>query len=135
MRALKMEDGGSRGVVCAILHPPSSILVFFTFLIAGCATPERIPKYPPMPPDQALKLLADRAHVIHAVTAQGTITLTRAKGDTVRLDAAVVLDPPTRARLRAWKFGHAVFDMTLTPEGLWLVAPDDPDRRRELTAA
>jgi hypothetical protein len=132
MRGWRMEDGEWRKGVRIVLHPLSSILVFF---ITGCASPERIAKYPPMPPDQALKLLADRAHPVHAVTAQGTITLTRANGDTVRLDAAIVLDPPDRARLRAWKFGQAVFDMTLTPEGLWLVAPDDPDRRREITAA
>ena len=127
-----MEDREWPKGVGAILHPLSSILVF---LLTGCATPERIPKYPPMPPEQALKVLADRAHAIRAVTAQGTITLTRANGDAVRLDAAIVLDPPNRARLRAWKFGQAVFDMTLTPEGLWLLAPDDPDRRREITAA
>jgi hypothetical protein len=105
------------------------------FIMAACSTPERIAKYPPMPPDQALKLLADRAHVVHAVSAQGTITLTRGNGDSVRLDGAIVMDPPNRARVRAWKFGQAVFDMTLTPQGLWLVAPDDADRRREISAA
>jgi len=33
------------------------------------------------------------------------------------------LKPPDSARLRAYKFSHAVFDMTLTPDGLWLLGP------------
>ena len=99
--------------------------------LVGCTT-ERIPTYPPMLSGEAIKVLADRSSAIHTVSAQGLITLTRDTGDTVRLDAAIVLQPPTRARLRAWKFGRAVFDMTLTPEGLWLIAPAESDRRKEI---
>jgi outer membrane lipoprotein-sorting protein len=122
---------------CALNLPSRTLRLcgsILFILITGCAT-EHIPTYPPMPPAQAMKVLADRAHAIHTVSAQGLITLTRDNGDTVRLDAAVVLQPPQRARLRAWKFGQAVFDMTLTPEGLWLIAPRQDSHTREIRAA
>ena len=103
-------------------------------LLAGCAT-EHIPTYAPMPGNEAMRILRERARAIHTVSAQGLITLTKPDGDTVRLDAAIVLQPPERARLQAWKFGSTVFDMTLTPDGLWLIAPSKSDRRKEILAA
>jgi hypothetical protein len=35
----------------------------------------------------------------------------------------MAIQRPGNARLRAWKLGQAVFDITLTPAGLWVVAP------------
>jgi hypothetical protein len=112
-----------------------SSILYFLVLAAGCTPPERIPSYPPMPAEQAMKIVADRSHAIHAVSAQGMVTLTRPDGESVRFDTAVVLAPPERARVRAWKFGQAVFDMTLTPEGLWLVSPQEGGHRQEIEAA
>ncbi len=108
--------------------------VCLLFLLTGCHT-ERIPTYPPMSSTQAMEVLAKRSRSIHSISAQALLTLTRDDGDTVRLDAALVMQPPDRVRLRAWKFGRAVFDMTLTPEGLWLIAPQEGDRRKEILAA
>lgn len=108
----------------------SCLFLFFT----GCQT-EHIPTYPPMPSSQAIKLLEDRSHAIHTISSQALLTLTRENGESVRLDGAIVLQPPDRARLRAYKFGRAVFDMTLTPEGLWLISPQEGDRRKEILAA
>jgi hypothetical protein len=45
------------------------------------------------------------------------------------------MQPPDRVRLRAWKFGQAVFDLTLTPDGVWLVAPEDSRRAAEIRNA
>ena len=54
----------------------------------------------------------------------------------MRLDAAYVLAPPDRARVRAWKFGRAVFDLTRTADGdLFLFLPRGDDRADELTAS
>ena len=103
-------------------------------LLASCAK-ERIPHYPPMPATEAIRRMAERSRTIHSISSQGLITLTRPNGDTVRLDAALVLQLPDRARLRAWKFGRAVFDMTLTPDGLWLLALAEGDHRQEILAA
>ncbi len=109
--------------------------VLIVLTAGGCAKEEHIPLYSSMPPADAMRVLAERSRNIHAVSGEGLITLTHGAGDTVRLDAAVVLQPPEKARVRAWKFGSAVFDMTLTPEGLWLIAPDDSKRREEIRAA
>jgi outer membrane lipoprotein-sorting protein len=111
---------------------PVSILALITLI--GCEARERIPTYPLMPAKEALASLAERAHAVRGVSGEGTVTLTRANGQSVRLDSAVVLEPPQRARVRAWKIGHAVFDMTLTPQGVWIVAPQD-DERREIRSA
>jgi len=63
------------------------------------------------------------------------LTLTRPDGQSVQLDGAIAMAPPDRLRLRAWKFNQAVFDLTLTPDGLWVVAPDDPSRREKVLPA
>jgi outer membrane lipoprotein-sorting protein len=113
------------------------ILFFFAALALlqpGCRS-EHIATYAPMPAAESLHRMTDRAASIRTISSQGLITLTKENGDTVRLDAAIVLQPPDHARLRAWKFGRAVFDMTLTPQGLWLIAPTDEARRKEILAA
>jgi hypothetical protein len=61
--------------------------------------------------------------------------LLRPDGESVRFDAAVVATPPHRLRLRAWKLGRAVFDLTLTPDGVWLLAPEDPSLREKVRRA
>jgi len=108
--------------------------VFMLLPLAGCAR-EQIPTYPATSEQGALKVLRDRARAIHTISAQGLITLTRGDGNTVALDAVVVMQPPDRARLRAWKFGQAVFDMTLTPDGLWIIVPKNDEHRQEILAA
>jgi len=101
----------------------------------GCAhATDPIPAYPPMPVAQALKILADRAQAIRTVSAQASLTLTHGNGQTIQLDAALVMQPPERARLRAYKFGQAVFDMTLTPDGMWLASPRGDRRNMSLAA-
>ena len=110
------------------------VLTCLLFVVVGCQT-EQIPTYPPMPSSPAMKILADRSHAIRTISSEALLTLTRDNGDTVRLDAAIVLEPPHRARLRAYKFSRAVFDMTLTPEGIWLISPQEGNRRKEILAA
>jgi hypothetical protein len=103
-------------------------------VLTGCAH-EHIRAYPPMSEAQALETLREHSHAIKTVSSAGTLTLTRPNGDGVRLDAALALQLPDRARLRAWKFGHAVFDMTLTPDGLWLAAEQNDERKKDVLAA
>jgi hypothetical protein len=94
--------------------------------LAGCNS-EHIATYPPMSDQQAMQILVDRSRAIKTVSAQGLVTLERPSGETVRLDTALAIQPPANARLRAWKLGQAVFDITLTPRGVWVVAPQqDP---------
>jgi hypothetical protein len=66
------------------------------------------------------------------MSAQCTLTLTRSNGESIRLDGAIVMRPPDSVRLRAWKLSQAVFDLTLTPEGLWIEAPRDRAGREKV---
>lgn len=102
--------------------------------LIGCARTETIPAYPRMSEPAAMHMLADRAHAITAVSTEAMVTLTRNDGQTVRLDAALVMQPPQRARLRAYKFGQAVFDITLTPDGIWMLASDNSHRDQTISA-
>ena len=102
--------------------------------LAGCNS-EHIATYPPMSDQQATQILIDRSQAIKTVSAQGLVTLERPTGQTIRLDAAMAIQPPANARLRAWKLGQAVLDITVTPQGVWVVAPQqDPTRLGDHTA-
>jgi outer membrane lipoprotein-sorting protein len=95
--------------------------------IAGCAQRENIPTYPPMDAQHSLEIIRQRSSQVQDVSGEGALTLTDRGGRSVRLDAAVVLAPPDRARVRAWKFGQAVLDLTILPEGTWLYLPRGED--------
>lgn len=95
-------------------------------LVGGCAGDGPVPSYPALVPAEALTLIADRQASIVTVTAECDLELTDARGQTVSLDGVLVasLTPPTRLRLRAWKFGTTVFDLTLTGGKAWAMVPD-----------
>ena len=107
--------------------------IFWMFLLGGCQT-EPIPVYAPMLADQAMRILADRTHAVHDVSAQGYLRLVQSDGQEVNFEAAMAMEPPDRVRLRAWKFSQAVFDLTLTAQGLWMVVPEQKERRDKLLA-
>jgi len=105
-------------------------------LVVGCAAHEQLPAVEWHNEQDARRILADRAAQIRTVTApQGLLTMQQPKGQSVRLDIAMVRDNAHRVRLRAWKLGRAVFDFTLTPEGVWLLMPDDPSIRDRIKKA
>jgi hypothetical protein len=104
-------------------------------LLTGCAAGEKLPTVNWHDSREALDILARRAESIHTVTAQGQITLQRPSGESVRLDLAMVRSGRDRVRLRAWKLGTAVFDLTMTPEGVWLLTPDSASLRDKARSA
>jgi hypothetical protein len=105
-------------------------------LIAGCSNPrENLPTHPRLSAEDTRAALAARSAAVKTVSAQGTITLTRPDGQSVRFDGAMAIRPPDHTRLRAWKFGQAIFDLTVTPDGVWMIAPQDSDRRDEIKRA
>ena len=107
----------------------SLVLVFATAL-SGCKSPPQspLPQYALTDPQQTLA--AYLAHRVQpkSVQAQATIELTDAKRQTVQLDAALLLSAPDRVRLRAWKFGTAVFDLTVQGQRAWAFIPRDEAR-------
>ncbi len=95
----------------------SPFLLLFCGLVfssIGSACTARLPTYAAMSDEESLAILQTRSATIKQVQADCEIQLIDEKGDRVRLDGAMVLDFPDKARIRAWKFGHAVFDLTLT---------------------
>ncbi|HWP40970.1 MAG TPA: hypothetical protein VNL70_08590 [Tepidisphaeraceae bacterium] len=87
----------------------------------GCGA-GRLPVWPMMSPQQSLETLNARARKITTVSGQGKLRLTRGRNESVILEAACALKPPDSARIRAWKFGRAVFDLTVLPDAVYLAA-------------
>jgi outer membrane lipoprotein-sorting protein len=104
--------------------------------VLGCASSkESLTRYARMDDAESIEAIAARAAKTKSVTAEGLITLRDSAGQTVRLDCVIVMRLPNELRLRAWKFGQAIFDLTLTNEGAWLIAPEDPQRRAQVQTA
>jgi hypothetical protein len=74
---------------------------------------------------ESLKVIADRQAAVTSISAECDLELTDAQGQRVNLDGVLVSCPPGNVRLRAWKFGHAVFDLTLSEGKGWVVLPDE----------
>jgi outer membrane lipoprotein-sorting protein len=114
------------------------VLVLSTvFTLGGCAANRepQLPAYTWVDSDTALRDLRARSAAVENVSAACDVTLGRPDGETVQLDGAMVMRNPGYVRLRAWKFNRAVFDLTLTPEGLWVMTMDDPARREQVLPA
>ena len=114
-------------------------LLLLAIVIGGCAHRrtgrEALPTVQYSDNADALRILRERAAAVRTVSSRGTITFVRADGESVRMDLAMVSQPPDRLRLRAWKLGRAIFDLTLTPDGLWLMSPEDPSLRQKVENA
>lgn len=109
-------------------------LIVATFL-AGCRSIEKLPTVAWHDPHEAVSILAHRAEAVRTLTAQGDITLQRPDGESVRLDLAMVRSGRDRVRIRAWKLGSAVFDLTMNPDGVWLLTPQDASLRNKARSA
>ena len=106
--------------------------------LAGCThrPTENIPPVQWRDHREALDILARRAEAVRTMTAQGLITLVRPDGESVRFDLVMVRDAERGVRLRAWKLGRAVFDLTMTRDGsVWLLTPDDPALKQKVRDA
>ncbi|MEA2709076.1 MAG: hypothetical protein QOF78_1677 [Phycisphaerales bacterium] len=112
------------------------LLLMISLLLPGCAArAEKIAAVPWHNEREALDIIAGRAEAIETVSAEGLITLVRPDGESVRFDLAMVSHKDEGVRLRAWKLGRAVFDLTMTPGGVWLLTPDDPSLKQKVRSA
>jgi len=116
-----------------------ALLLLLALAVPGCAHRrtgrESLPSVTYRDNPDAIRLLRDQAAAVKTVESRGTITFTRPDGESVRMDLAMVSQPPDHLRLRAWKLGRAIFDLALTPDGLWLLAPEDPSLRQKVQKA
>lgn len=121
---------------------PAGIKTFCLLALSGLFTcgctqqHENLPTYQWTDDATALRILRDRAQAVKTVSAASLLTLTRPEGQSVRLDAALVMSLPDHSvRLRAWKFNQAVFDLTLNSQGLWIEAQKDRQAGQSLSPA
>lgn len=99
-------------------------------LASGCRSQppgEELPRYDDLTTQQVLNGLAERAEAIGTYYGSGTLRLTDPERGEVSLDAVILARGNDRLRLRAWKLGRAVFDLTRDGESLWLWTRDQDD--------
>jgi hypothetical protein len=93
-------------------------------LLAACTSRPPLPRHPSMAADEALQLIAERLESVRTISATCDMVMTDAAGQTVRLDGAIAAEAPSRVRLRAWKLGRVVFDVTMLDGRVWLMLPE-----------
>lgn len=108
---------------------PHALVLVLACTLAGCAAP--LATYPPMSGDASLRTIADRADSVHTARAALSIKLTRADGQSIRLDGAMVAALPDRFRVQAWKFGAPVLDLTSIRGDLWSIPINRPGATSE----
>jgi hypothetical protein len=101
--------------------------VLLITILSGCATP--IPVYPAMSDSEAVQAIRRRQATLTRVSADCTLLLADEHGARVSLDGVLIAKLPHRLRIRTWKLGQAVFDLTLREDGAWLF-----ESRRDRTA-
>ncbi len=102
----------------------SLLIVLSGSFLAICGCGPRLPVHPWRGHDLALRTIVHRAELLETLTAECRLILTRPDGTCTQLDGALVARMPGYLRLRAWKFSQPIFDVTLTPQGLWVFAAD-----------
>ena len=114
---------------------PLLMLGLVVSVIGGCGSATPLPAYSAMSDADAMRTIADRQGALKSVSAECILYLTDPRGQTVSMDGVLVAQPPGKLRLRAWKFGHTVFDLTLTGDAGWVMLPDEGQAARQLDPA
>ena len=68
-----------------------------------------------------------RQSTLRRISAECTVLLVDKDGARASLDGVLIAEWPGRLRIRVWKLGQAVFDLTLIESETWLLPPR-PDR-------
>jgi hypothetical protein len=92
-------------------------------LSAGCAS-RKPPTYAWVDTDTAIAHLVRQDSRLQSISATGMVTLTDPKNNPLRLAAMLVAKFPDYLRLRCWNSGEVAFDLTLKPEGVWMLVPE-----------
>jgi hypothetical protein len=90
-------------------------------MLGGCAA--RLPTYESMEAIEAWSIVADRITGVESMRAEADATLYASDDTNMRVDAVLLMQAPHSTRIRAWKLGHAVLDLTATDDNVWF---DDP---------
>lgn len=110
----------------------TTLVALATLALGACKGPPRVRPHQWTDEQAALQTLAARADSIRSIQGPCTLTLTDTRGETVTFDGALVVrldGDHAWLRLRTWKLGHAVFDTTVRPDGVWLLTSDEASQR------
>jgi len=110
--------------LCGVFARVSLAVLLCAAALGGVGCRASLPTYPVMEPEESLRIIADRLDGVKTIQSSATVDFADSAGESVRVDAALAAELPGRLRLRAWKFGRAVFDATLNEQGLWVLPPD-----------
>lgn len=114
------------------------VLILLAINIAGCAKDNLppLPTHPLVDETQTLELIRQRTASITNLTGKGSVALSSPTRGDITLESVFVLRPPGDARVRAWKFNQAVFDLAVLNDGVWLYSPrEKPGQTGEIGAA
>jgi len=109
-------------VLC--LLPGMAIIVIIAG-IGGCRSAPAPLDWPGH--DAVMTMLAEERRGVETFSGECTIRMRDEAGGGAALDGAVAVRGAEHLRLRAWKFSRAVFDLTSTGEGVWIMPGDDPE--------
>lgn len=119
----------------------ASISISASLLLTGCKT-NRLAPLPTVEwqtVEDVRQILIERQDAIESVQTQlkFRITTPPPESKTHTLDAALVIRGDDHLRLRAWKLGQTIFDLTANPDGTFIVASDEmtdraPDAEKDL---
>lgn len=107
---------------------PVAMLTVCMVALQGCQTrSDPLPTFPALPAAESLAIIADRLESVKTVSASGQVVLTDASGQSVHLEGVLLSEAPDHLRIRAWKLGHAVLDVTVKGDEVWLKIPEPRD--------
>ncbi len=93
-------------------------------MLAGCAP--ALPRHEWSNATEALRIMSERSERVTTLEGTCRVILRDSEGLSISLDGALAARVPDHFRLRAWKFGRAVLDLTVTPEGVWTLTGETP---------
>jgi hypothetical protein len=97
------------------------VVVVKLIWLCGCQRP--LPIYLGVPTADAAAVIQARQACIRTVSGVGTVHINDGSGARAVLDGVLLIRFPDAVRLRAWKLGRAVFDVTVTEAGVWAELP------------
>lgn len=103
-------------------------LLVACLMIAGCGT--SLPTYELRSPEETLRHVSEGMHAAQTISGAGTLTVRDPERGNVSLEAALVARRPDQMRVRAWKFGRSVADVTL--DGDRVLGETDPRVDRDV---
>lgn len=98
------------------------LLLVLPLLLLGCAK-QPLPVYPTLDAEPTRQLIHAQSERLRTLQSRAVIELTDSRGESISLDGVLIYENPDRLRIRAWKLGQAVFDLTITPEDVWQYLP------------